>query len=294
MVAGSKPRASALARNHGSVRRGPFSADRCRRTRSASARPQPVSTSMMRSTCSWKTTTPPVSASASRSFSCGKRGCASPCLTLQERADHVRVDRAGAEQRDVHDQVSHVARGQLADQLALAGRLDLEAADRVAASGSSRRWPRRRGGWRPGRRVSSLGTADLGIVCAIADCIRTPSTSSLITPAISASSLSRWLSGNPSALRWTAVRSSSVGVGQQHPARVHGDVAGQAVELFGDAEEGGQLRRGEVAGRSSGSSARAVVMCRARMCGKALAIAPISSGGSDIAAATSLIALRAR
>ena len=46
--------------------------------------------------------------------------------------------------------------------------------------------------------------------------------------------------------------------------------------------------------RSSGSSVSAAVMCFARMCGKALAIAPISSGGSDIAAATSLIALRAR
>jgi hypothetical protein len=46
--------------------------------------------------------------------------------------------------------------------------------------------------------------------------------------------------------------------------------------------------------RSSGSSVRAAVMCLARMCGKDFAIAPISSGGSDIAAATSLIALRAR
>ena len=46
--------------------------------------------------------------------------------------------------------------------------------------------------------------------------------------------------------------------------------------------------------RSSGSSVSAAVMCLARMCGKDFAIAPISSGGSDIAAATSLIALRAR
>ena len=35
-------------------------------------------------------------------------------------------------------------------------------------------------------------------------------------------------------------------------------------------------------------------MCLARMCGKALAMAPISSGGRDIAAATSLMALLAR
>jgi hypothetical protein len=35
-------------------------------------------------------------------------------------------------------------------------------------------------------------------------------------------------------------------------------------------------------------------MCFARICGKHFAIAPISSGGRDIAAATSLIALRAR
>ena len=46
--------------------------------------------------------------------------------------------------------------------------------------------------------------------------------------------------------------------------------------------------------RSSGSSVSAAVIWLARMCGNALAIAPISSGGSDIAAATSLMALRAR
>ncbi len=46
--------------------------------------------------------------------------------------------------------------------------------------------------------------------------------------------------------------------------------------------------------RSSGSSVRELRIRPARMCGKALATASISCGGSPSEAATSLIALRAR
>jgi len=47
----------------------------------------------------------------------------------QERVDHVGLHRPGPEQRDVDDQVAERLGGELADQLALAGRLDLEAAE---------------------------------------------------------------------------------------------------------------------------------------------------------------------
>lgn len=47
---------------------------------------------------------------------------------VQERADHVRLHRPRTEQRDVDDEVGEAVGGELADQLALPGRLDLEAA----------------------------------------------------------------------------------------------------------------------------------------------------------------------
>ncbi len=47
----------------------------------------------------------------------------------QERRDHVALDRAGPEQRDVGDEVAEGLRRELADQLALPRRLDLEAAE---------------------------------------------------------------------------------------------------------------------------------------------------------------------
>ena len=51
-----------------------------------------------------------------------------PLPRPQERGDHVGLHRAGTKQRDVDDEVVEVLGGELADELALAGRLDLEAA----------------------------------------------------------------------------------------------------------------------------------------------------------------------
>ena len=68
----------------------------------------------------------------------------------------------------------------------------------------------------------------------------------------------------------------------------------QAVELLCELEDGGELRRGQPGAAQLGELAERGGDVLARMCGKALAIAPISSGGRDIAAATSLMALRAR
>ena len=71
---------------------------------------------------------------------------------------------------------------------------------------------------------------------AIADCIRMPRMSSLSRPSASTSSLSNWLIGKPSQLASTGVRSSRLRVGQDDPARVQGDVPGQAVEALDEVE----------------------------------------------------------
>ena len=58
-----------------------------------------------------------------------------PSLTCaQERRDHVGLHRPGPEQRDVGDEVAEGLRPELADELALTGRLDLEAAQGVRAA----------------------------------------------------------------------------------------------------------------------------------------------------------------
>ena len=54
-----------------------------------------------------------------------------PMPPPKERRDHVRLHRAGPEQRDVDDQVAPLGGLELLQQLALAGRLDLETAERV-------------------------------------------------------------------------------------------------------------------------------------------------------------------
>ena len=53
---------------------------------------------------------------------------------LEEGADHVGLHGAGAEEGDVHDEVVELPRLELADELALAGRLDLEAAEGVGGA----------------------------------------------------------------------------------------------------------------------------------------------------------------
>ena len=85
------------------------------------------------------------------------------------------------------------------------------------------------------------------------------------------------------------------GVGQQHAARMHGDVPRQPVELLDQREE--QVEAGLPASRidrSSGSSCMAMRASRARMCGNALAIWSISPDGMPSAAPTSRIACRTR
>ena len=54
-----------------------------------------------------------------------------PVPRTQERADHVGLHRSGTEERDVDDEVVERLGGELADQLTLTRRLDLEAAEGV-------------------------------------------------------------------------------------------------------------------------------------------------------------------
>jgi hypothetical protein len=54
-----------------------------------------------------------------------------PVAAVEERADHVGLHRARSEQRDVDDQVLEAAGLEAGEELALAGRLDLEAAERA-------------------------------------------------------------------------------------------------------------------------------------------------------------------
>ena len=72
---------------------------------------------------------------------------------------------------------------------------------------------------------------------AIEDCIRMPSTSSLSRPRSSTSSLSNWLIGKPGEARLHRGAVEQRGVGEQHAARVHRDVAGQPVEPLDEPEQ---------------------------------------------------------
>ena len=113
-----------------------------------------------------------------------------------------------------------------------------------------------------------------------------PSTSSLSSPRSSTSSLSNWLIGKPSEAGLDRGAVEQGGVGEQHPARVDGDVARQPVEPLDEVEEQVEpLVRPSPAARSSGRSRSAIRASRARMCGNALAIASISPGGMPSAAA---------
>ena len=70
----------------------------------------------------------------------------------EERRDHVALHRPGPEQRDVDDEVLERLRPELADQLPLPGRLDLEHAERAGAADQLEGRPGRRAGRRRCRR----------------------------------------------------------------------------------------------------------------------------------------------
>ncbi len=129
---------------------------------------------------------------------------------------------------------------------------------------------------------------------AIEDCMRMPSTSSLSRPSSSTSSLSNWLIGNPAKLASTGVRSSSVVSDSSTP---HGCTAmwrGSPSSRSTSPNIRSSRSASMPLARSSGSSRSATRASRARMCGNALAIVSISSGGMPSAAPTSRTACRTR
>ena len=91
--------------------------------------------------------------------------------------------------------------------------------------------PRRRG-----RSSSPSVRLISATACAIDDCIRMPSTSSLSSPRSSTSSLSNWLIGKPGEAGLDRGAVEQRGVGEQHAAGVHRDVARQPVEPLDELE----------------------------------------------------------
>src|SRR5579863_6727219 len=173
-------------------------------------------------------------------------GRAPAVLDIQVRGDHVGVDRPGAEQRYVDDQVTDAARLQPGHQLTLAGRFDLEAAERTAGADHLER----RLVVEPDRvdvDPFAPGALDLGErvghrrLHAHAEHVQFdhPGGFHVIHVELAQrKALGALLHRHPVQQR---------PAGQDPPARVHRDVTGQPVEPFGHQEQAGQLGNREVA-----------------------------------------------
>ncbi len=153
-------------------------------------------------------------------------------LRLEVRRDHVALDRPGPEQRDVGDDVLEAVDAGLADQLALPGRLDLEDAEGLGR----RDHPERRlvveGDLRLVVEVDLhvVDPLDLGErvrhrgLHADAEHVELEQAEVLHVVLVELAHREAGVAG----LHRRPVEQG--GVGEQHPARVDGDVAGQPVE----------------------------------------------------------------
>ena len=177
-----------------------------------------------------------------------------PLAGIEERDDHVGLDRTGAEERDVDDEVLEPLRAELADELALARALDLEAAEGV------------RGPDQPERRLvverhlltvvevdaHLLDPADLvdgmghrGLHPDAEDVeLEQPERLDVVLVELT------HRKADPARLDRGAVEQP--GVGQDHPARVEGDVSGQSVEPLDEVEHEVEPRSVEPAGPQLG------------------------------------------
>ena len=153
---------------------------------------------------------------------------------------------------------SNRLRPELADQLALAGALDLEAAQGVGRADQPEGRLVVEGHLGPVVEVDRDAVDPLrphATAWAMADCIRMPRTSSLSRPRVSTSSLSNWLIGKPSQLASTGVRSSRSRSDRTTPHGCSGDVPGQPVEPLDEVEQRSSSRgASSPLARSSGSS----------------------------------------
>ena len=190
---------------------------------------------------------------------------------------------------------------ELADQLALPRRLDLEAAEGVGRpdqlegrrvvvrhAGRRRRWldARRR---RPGA-TSADGVRHRRLHPDAEDV-------ELEQPEVLDVVLVELAHREAEAARLDRGAVEQARVGQEHAARVQRDVAGQPVEASRRGRRTCRARSSAAPrplARSSGRSRRAARASRARMCGNALAIASTSPGGMPSAAPTSRTAWRTR
>ncbi len=159
-------------------------------------------------------------------------------LGVEVRGDHVALDRAGPEQGDVGDDVLEGLQPRLADQLPLPGRLDLEAAEGLglADHGEGRRVVE--------RHLGLVVDVDLDPVDAFdqvervrhrglhpdAEHVELEQAEVLHVVLVELAHREPRVAG----LHRGAVQQRRVG--EQHPARVQGDVAGQAVELLHEPE----------------------------------------------------------
>ncbi len=142
---------------------------------------------------------------------------------------------------------------------------------------------------------SPVARSTSATACAIADCIRTPSTSSLSSPRSSTSSLSNCDMGKPSPLvGMTGVRRSREASERSTPQGCMATPRGRASSASVSSQSRPYFSFSPASSRSSGSSSSAARASRARMCGKDLAMRSMSAGSMDRAAPTSRIAWRTR
>ena len=173
--------------------------------------------------------------------------CVPPLPCAQERRDHVGLHRPGPEQRDVGDEVVEGLGRELADELALPGRLDLEAAQGVRGAHQ-----------RVGRLVVerhrvevddlAVDALDLGEGVGHRRLHADAEHVELEQPELLDVVLVELAHGeaHPAGLDRRAVEQR--GVGEQHAARVQRDVARQTVERLDEGEEPVELAaRGEPA-----------------------------------------------
>ena len=169
-------------------------------------------------------------------------GCGPAVACVEVGADHVGLHGAGAEEGDVHDEVVELLRAHGADELALPGGLDLEApegvggADQavgvrvVAGHGVEVR------GWLVGVQPCGLGDGvGQGGLHAHAQDVELDQAHGVHVVLV----VLGHGQSDPAGLHGGAVQEG--GVGEDYPARVHGDVAGQPVEAFGEVHEQVQL-----------------------------------------------------
>ena len=105
-----------------------------RRRPSASAGVKPAATMAIFIACSWNRGTPMVLPSTSRSSSEGKIDRLDAVAAAQIGVDHVALDRAGADDRDLDHQIVEGARLEPRQHRHLRPALDLEHADRIGAA----------------------------------------------------------------------------------------------------------------------------------------------------------------